>query len=268
MSTTTKIYRRVSESPRGEVGRDCADLARELGIPPSHIRAKLTRAAERESWRIAGMKSPTSGKIIWTYTGKARDHLGYRAEVHDGEGDVVHLTPDEVRAYVHLGIDERRGLDIPAEVRAEAMRPLGRSSGDTTNHKGAAEPTEEWTPSDPLIEAQANSSEIRRCAVCRTPIPSEMRADAEVCSPKHRRLLHRLRKGDPTVHEAIRMETMPPPCLGCGKPLAGRRAGTKYHGDYCRRLAAERRRGAGPSDDKGAEVSTGEWTPTAGVSAS
>lgn len=234
------LYRRVRDSDRSHA-RCGIELARECGVPRRHVEAMVNRAAERDSWRIAGMSPPTPGAVMWIYTGRAKDHLGWRAEVQDGEGGVHHLGPQAIRAYLQAAIDERPGIEIPDEVRVEAMRPYHPESAVMTKRKGGEEPTEKWTPSDALIEAQPDQPEIRRCAVCRKPIPSQMRADAEVCSPKHRRLLHRLRKGDPTVHEAIRMETNPPSCLGCGKPLFGKRAGTKVHNDYCRHLARKRR---------------------------
>lgn len=256
-----ELYRRVSESERSHA-RHNAELGRELGIPRGHVRAMVSRAAARDSWRIAVMTPRRPGSLVWTYTGKAADHAGYRAEVIDAEGNLHPLGPDQVRLEIHRMIDERRGVEIG--YYEEPSRPFTRTADDSTTGKGGEKCTDEWTPSDPHIEAQANPSEIRRCAVCGKPMPAEMRADAEVCSPKHRRLLHRLRKGDPSVHEAIRMVTNPPPCQGCGKPLSGKRAGTKFHSDYCRRLARNR---AGVTTDKGAEVSTDEWTPRSGVTA-
>jgi hypothetical protein len=56
------------------------------------------------------------------------------------------------------------------------------------------------------------------------------------------------------------METNPPPRFGCGKPLFGKRSGSKVHNDYCRHLA-KRRRNDGVTDDKSGDVPTEEWTP-------
>lgn len=261
-----ELYRRVFET-KGSHAREVIAIAREHGIPRRHVEAMVNRAAIRDSYRIAGMTPPTPGAVTWTYTGKSTDHLGWTATVYDADYQARDLAPEEVRTYVHAAIDERRGLDIPAVVRDLLRRPSDRRPTDATPGKGSEDSPREWTPSDPLIEAQASGSEIRRCALCKKPMPATMRSDAEVCSPKHRRLLHRLRKGDPTVHEAIRMETNPPPCLGCGKPLAGRRAGTKFHNDYCRRLAGESRQDIAATTDQGGEVSPAEWTRSEGVSA-
>jgi hypothetical protein len=253
-----ELYRRVSESERSDA-RHCLDLSRELGIPRRHIEAMVLRAANRDSWRIAGMEPPRAGATIWTYTGKARDHLGWRAAVVGSEGEMHPLTTEEVREEVHRMIDESRGADID---HGERKRPYPRSGDDSTPSKGGPESTEKWTPSDPLIVAQANpDEEIRRCAICKKPIPSEMRSDAECCSVKCRRLLHRKRKGDPILDEAIRMVTNPPPCEGCVKPLFGMRAGSKVHNDYCRHLA-KRRKG----ESKGADIPTEQWTPSGPVS--
>ena len=48
------------------------------------------------------------------------------------------------------------------------------------------------------------------------------------------------------------MATNPPPCLGCGRPLFDRRAGTKVHNDRCRAKAKERgTKGPHPGVDAG-----------------
>ena len=117
----------------GDHRHHCLDLAREAGESRRHVEAAVARAAARESWRIARMEPPRPGAITWTYGKDGR----WRADVHDAEG-VRTLTAEQLRALIHVLIDQRRGIEIPEEVREEAMRPFDRTPARAmAGHRGA-----------------------------------------------------------------------------------------------------------------------------------
>jgi hypothetical protein len=80
----------------------------------------------------------------------------------------------------------------------------------------------------------------RTCPICLV-VFEPARTDQECCTPRCRRVKHRLKSDDPEVRAkawaTVEWLHDPPSCDGCGEPLTGMRAGSRVHGDTCRKKA-------------------------------
>jgi hypothetical protein len=204
-----ELYHQVIE------GISIGALARERGLSRLRVYKSVERAAERESWRIAGLEPPRLGAVIFTL-GKGGV---CRAKEYDSNGDG---HPIEVR--------------LPEASEVGFSRPAIQ---DTTGRIRRREyPTKSMLP-----RGLGQQDELRRCEVCEYPIPEGRRAESPTCSDRCMNLRKRKLKGDPTARATIAWLRDPPVCEGCGLSLRDKRVGTSYHGARCRRKAASRRRG-------------------------
>jgi hypothetical protein len=143
-----------------------------------------------------------------------------------------------------------RDLDLPEEVivtflhRAQlrpagAMRRVPRTRLLATRTQATT-----WAAQRPSIALDegvhwarnGNPQRTRTCPVCHC-VFEPARADQKCCSPRCRRVKHRLDREDPTAAATVAWLRDPPPCEGCGEPLAGMRVGAPFHGDACRKRA-------------------------------
>jgi hypothetical protein len=201
------LYRRVME------GNSVGAVARERGLSRSRVYMMVKRAAERESWRIAGLEPPRPGAAIFTL-GKGGV---WRAVEYDSNGDG---HPIEVR--------------FPEGSQVGFSRP---ATQDTTGHIRSRE----YPTKSAVSRGLGEGDELRRCEICEDPIPVGRRPESPTCSDRCANVRKRQLKGDPTAQATITWLRHPPVCEGCGWSLRDKRVGTRFHGASCRRKAASRR---------------------------
>jgi hypothetical protein len=115
------------------------------------------------------------------------------------------------------------------------VRPPGPQ---TPNHPWDA--TEVLTRLDRATDSAGQSGAARPCPVCSRQFRAG-RADRVTCSDHCRDIARRIRGGDPTAPDAVRMLFEPPACAGCGGPLWARRPDAKHHGAACVKRAQRAR---------------------------
>jgi hypothetical protein len=211
--TATTNWRQMEDDLYRQVlkGNYIGTLARERGLSRPAAYRMVERAAERESWRIAGLEPPRPGAVIYTL----------------GKGGVLRAVEYDANGDGH-----------PVDVRALGGSEVGysRTSIDDT---APALRSREYPTYSALPKGSAQQAELRRCDVCEDPIPKDRRAGSPTCSDRCMNARKRELNGDPTVKATIRWLREPPTCKGCGKSLRAKRVGTTYHNARCR-LRAER----------------------------
>jgi hypothetical protein len=201
------LYRQVME------GSSIGALARERGLSRPRVYTLVKRAAERESWRIAGLEPPRPGAVIFT-VGKGGL---WKAEEYDSNGDG---HPIEVR--------------LPEPSQVGFSRPAAQDTSGPLRSR-------EYPTKSALWRRLGQQAELRRCEVCEEPIPEGRRPESPTCSDRCMNARKRKLKGDPTVEATIAWLRHAPVCEGCGLSLRNKRVGTSFHGARCRRKAAGRK---------------------------
>ena len=201
------LYRQVME------GNSVGALARKCGISRPKAYKMVERAAERESWRIAGLEPPRPGAVIFTLGKGGR----VESEGYDSYGD-----------------------GHPIEIRLPEGSQVGYSPSATQD---TTEPirSREYSTKSALSRGSAELGELRRCEVCEDPIPKGRRPESPTCSDRCMNARKRQLKGDPTAQATIAWLRHPPACPGCGMSLRHKRVGTRYHDTRCRRKDAGRK---------------------------
>jgi hypothetical protein len=201
------FYRQVMD------GSSIGALARERGLSRPTVNKSVQRAAERESWRIAGLAPPRHGSVIFTL-GKGGV---WRAEEYDSNGDAHRI-----------------------EVRLAAPSEVGYSRPATQDTTGPIR-SREYPTKSTLSRRLGQQDELGRCEICKDPIPEGRRPESPTCSDRCMNARKRKLKGDPTAQATIAWLRHPPVCDGCGLSLRDKRVGTSFHGARCRRRAAIRK---------------------------
>jgi hypothetical protein len=197
------LYRQVLKgSYIGTVARE-----RRLSRPAAY--RMVERAAERESWRIAGLEPPGPGAVIFTL-GKGGV---WRAVEYDSNGDGHPIDFGALRGP-ELRYSRTRDDDARGGLRSREYRGKSTLSGNS-----------------------GHRVDLRRCAICEDPIPRGRRPESLTCSDRCRNARRRELNGDSTVQATITWLREPPTCKGCGKSLRAKRVGTSYHSARCRRKA-------------------------------
>lgn len=93
---------------------------------------------------------------------------------------------------------------------------------------------------DQATDSAGQSGAVRPCPVCSRQFRAG-RADRVTCDDHCRDIARRIRGGDATAPDAVRMLYAPPACAGCGAPLWAKRPDAKHHDPACVKRAQRAR---------------------------